>query len=168
MPEFDPLSPKDRDVLRLFTYNGHGRTLLGFTRPDNAGGRFATVWEVAFNLPLFPRGRFYLFEGHSSLQASDGPIGHQSLMRTQYRFVGRTGLKPTELLGTYVWGWLMCPAVAGLSLWLIIELFAVVDGLGGPKILSMVVFFVWLALLFVVPIGALLGMAFLRVRYQRL
>jgi hypothetical protein len=169
MPELDPLSPEDRDVLRLFTYNGHGRTLLGYTRPDSAGGRFATVWEVAYGLPLRPYGRFYLFEGRSLLQASESPIGHQSLISTQYGFRGKTGLKPAEILGTYVWGWLLCPAAAALSLWLVTLLYPVIEELRNwPDILMMPMFLIWLAMLLVVPVGVLMGMSYLRSRYQRL
>ena len=123
------------------------------------------MWEVAFQgLPLYPLGRYYLFEGHSSLQEG----GYQSLVRTNYRFVGRTRLKPAEVLGPYVWGWLLCPAAAGLTIWLLIELYGVLDGLDVPEFLTIGLFLVWLALLLVAPIGVLLGMTMLRGRYQRL
>lgn len=168
-PELNPISPKDRQLLRLFTYNGVGRTLLGFTRPNRTGGRYATVWEAAFGMPLFPLGRFYLFGDSTEFQSSIGPFHHSTNIRTPYRFVGKTRLKLTEVARTYVWGWLMCPAAAALPIWLLIELFQVMQEQNiEPELLAMALFFVWLALIFVVPIGALIGMFRLRLRYQRI
>jgi hypothetical protein len=163
-PDLKPISSKDRQLLQLFTYNGVGRTLLGFTRPDRAGGRYATVWEVAFGMPLFPLGRFYLFGGSTSLHTSN-----VFSIKTNYRFVGKTRIKLTEVLRTYVWGWLMCPAATALPIWLLIELFQVIDWQNTePVLLALALGLVWLALLIALPLGASMGMMYLRVRYQRI
>jgi hypothetical protein len=164
-PELNPISPKDRQLLQLYTYNGIGRTLLGFTRPDHAGGRYATVWEVQARMPLYPLGRFYLFEGHTKnlYQVPD-----VSTTKTNYRFVGKTRLKLTEVVRTYVWAWLMCPAAAALPIWLLIELFHVIDWQNiEPMLLLMALFVIWIALIIALPVGALWGMAVLRSWYQQ-
>jgi hypothetical protein len=163
-PEVNPLSAKDKQLLkRLITINGTGRTLLGFTRVDRMGGRYATVWEVGGTIPLYPLRRFYLFEGESS-DTSGG--GYQSLSRSTFRFVGGTRLDVTEIVGTYLWAWLICPAVGLLpSYWLLTMVGGPLSAI-EPKVLSVIAILFCIALAVLWPVAAALAMRYLRMRYQ--
>lgn len=108
--------------------NGFGRELMGFTRPDESGGRFATCWVVAFGLPIVPVARCYISEERThthlgsthipdgSPPAGDGHAragGHVTRVRggRRYRIEGESRRRVPEILRTYAFCWILVPAV---------------------------------------------------------
>jgi hypothetical protein len=93
-------------VPSLGTENGIGTTLLHNSRPDAGGRFFATRWLMIV-LPIAPLGRYYLRQGRS--YDSGGLFTVRST--TEYEFHGRSRLRVSEVVRTYVFWWLVLPVV---------------------------------------------------------
>jgi hypothetical protein len=117
-----PLRPGESPILR--SYNGFGFGLKGRTRPDEFGGCFATYWFMTAYLPVFPLDRYYVTEGSTThLQT-----GAYSSSTTEYVIHGRSRIRVSEILSTYVYQWLLLPGVIfGPAVWL----FTRIDDLNG-------------------------------------
>jgi hypothetical protein len=88
--------------------NGFGRELMGFTRPNESGGRFATCWLVAFGLPIVPLSRCYVKQE----PAPTSPVrGFRLRGDTTYQIEGVSRRRASEILRTYAFCWLLVPAV---------------------------------------------------------
>ncbi|MFD8597851.1 hypothetical protein ACFV1L_22880 [Kitasatospora sp. NPDC059646] len=100
-----------RTTPRLGTFNGFGRTMLGRTRVDADGACFATRWFTAAMLPIVPLGRYYLKVGETVDVAGRGGA---STSTTQYLFLGEARLRPSEILRTYLFFWVLVPLLTAL------------------------------------------------------
>jgi hypothetical protein len=100
------------EVRALSSFNGIGFTLRGFTRTDPSGRCFATRWLVVLLLPVVPLQRYYVTQGATTPTAPG--------WSTHYRFHGRSRLRAGEILRTYVFCWLVAPAIVlvPIILWL--------------------------------------------------
>ena len=139
----------------LFVFNGAGRKLFAFTRRDKSGGRFATVWWVEAGMPIYPIGRFYIIDGgDKSVNSTSGPHGYAMTTTTSssYRFIGKAKKNLKEVVGTYVWAWLVCPAAIALPVWFLIELFREFSQRDIDSVaLSVVLFVLWIVTLIALP-----------------
>jgi hypothetical protein len=94
-----------------------GIGLKGFTGRDETDRRFATSWVIAWGLPLIPLRRYYLLEGPTY---SDFYLGFHSTTSKEYYFYGESHLRAVEIIRTYIYCWLVVPAVVfvpTLALW---------------------------------------------------
>lgn len=139
--------------------NGFGRELMGFTRADESGHRFATCWVVAFGLPIVPVSRCYLSE-----QRAVGPPvrGFRLRSATRYRIEGESRRRVSEILRTYAFCWLLVPAVVIVPvLVLLSQADRIVDvrdgGATGPK-LALVAAFVLLVTGSILALSAALAL----------
>jgi hypothetical protein len=91
-----------KDLPLLGTFMGIGETLYRNTFPDATGRYFATSWFTLF-LPLVPLGRYYVSRGETQTEYTP-MVG--SKVSTEYRFYGRSRLRPVEIVRTllYCWG----------------------------------------------------------------
>ena len=92
---------------RLYSFNGIGFGLLGATRKDATGRCFVTRWFTLLYLPVIPLGRYYVSQGHTDHDY----FGAGSTTTTDYRFLGQSSLRFSEILRTYLFFWLYAPAV---------------------------------------------------------
>lgn len=90
-----------------YVFMGTGVRLGTWSRLDREGKRFAVRWISLFGMPLLPIGRFYLKPGSSFTFHS----GNGTKTTTLYTFYGRAGLQLGEILRSYVYFWVACPAV---------------------------------------------------------
>jgi hypothetical protein len=79
--------------LHMSLTNGFGSSLGSYSRPDERGCYFATHWIRFFFFPVIPIRRYYM-TGHPS---------HGKLL-------GQAPLDAGEVLKTYAFAWLFCPA----------------------------------------------------------
>lgn len=112
MPEMvRPLSAaRGRRGPRLGNVNGIGLTLMPTTRTDRDGRFFAIRWVWFLFWPVIPLGRYYVSEG-LSFRWGNSEFGGE---RTSYALHGVTRLKAVEVIGTYVWFWLVAPVAVFL------------------------------------------------------
>jgi hypothetical protein len=155
-----PLAPAER--VRLGSYNGCGLGFKGFTRTDSRGGCFATRWIMVLGLPLIPLDRYYVTEqGSSTFNA-----GNYSRTTTRYLIHGRSRLSAEEIVRTYLFQWLLGPAivVVPVILWLshADEIVGeTTDSVSGARLALLIGgFLIWL-------IGSIIGLAFLTTTYRR-
>ncbi|TDD93329.1 hypothetical protein [Actinomadura rubrisoli] len=115
----DDVWPVQGEVGSLSTFNGIGYELKGFTRTDPSGRCFATRWWVVL-LPLLPLERYYVTEKEMTADA----VG----WTTHYLIHGQSYLRIGEIVRTYLFCWLIGPAMAlGPSLGLAALMIEVVD-----------------------------------------
>jgi hypothetical protein len=155
-----PLAPGTR--VRLGTFNGIGCGFKGFTRTDPQGSCFATHWFMVVYLPLIPLGRYYLTQGGTT----DENYGFYSHSVTRYTIHGRSRLRATEILCTYVYQWVLAPAfvIVPIVLWLnhADQISGETsDDVSGWRIALLIgVFLIWL-------LGSIFALAFLMLKYRR-
>jgi hypothetical protein len=103
----DPVRPpKPGKDLLLGTGQGIGFTLLCNTGPDEHGRFFATRWFMLL-LPLIPLDRH-----HVRLLDEATNAGFTSVSTTtSYRILGRSHLRLTEILRTYLMFWVILPVM---------------------------------------------------------
>ena len=105
----DPVWPiETKDLPLLGTVMGVGETLYRNTFLDNAGRYFATAWITVF-LPLVPRGRYYVSQGETETTYTQ--FAQQD--STQYRFYGRSRLRPIEIVRTFLYCWGLAAGLFG-------------------------------------------------------
>lgn len=97
----------------MSTFNGIGTELKGFTRPDASGMHFGTRYFVVFGLPVIPLGRYYLRQTSMSAQAMN--------TTTRYAIAGRSRLRFSEVLKTYLFCWIYGPAVVLIPILLLLS-----------------------------------------------
>jgi hypothetical protein len=155
-----PLAPAKR--VRLGSYDGFGFGFKGFTRTDSRGGCFATRWIMLLGLPLIPLDRYYVTEqGTSTFNA-----GNYSRTTTGYLIHGRSRLSAEEIVRTYLFQWVLGPAIVlvPIILWLshADEIVGeTTDSVSGGRFALLIgVFLIWL-------IGSISGLAFLTTTYRR-
>ena len=99
----DPVYPlRPGEPPELYTYGGMGWRLLHNTRPDADGRLFATRWLIVL-LPIVPLGRYHVRRGRISSTGREFTI--------EYRFFGRSPLRPVEVIRTYVYFWVVVPVL---------------------------------------------------------
>ncbi|WP_434444479.1 hypothetical protein [Lentzea sp. E54] len=110
-----PLEPGEDPLLG--TGQGIGFTLLHNTRPDEHGRFFATRWFMLL-FPVVPLGRY-----HVRLAGETTGGGFTSVsVTTAYQLLGRSRLRPVEILRTYLMFWVVMPVmfvgpiIAGIAL----------------------------------------------------
>ena len=114
------LTAKDHARLdQLRSCNGIGFDLRGHTAKDPDGLQFATRWFTILGFPLIPLGR-YLIEERETFIAD---LGVSFSTTDRFAVHGASSLRPLEVLGTYVWSWLVAPAVVVVPFIQAIELF---------------------------------------------
>ncbi|HEY8544775.1 MAG TPA: hypothetical protein VIL36_06995 [Acidimicrobiales bacterium] len=91
---------------RLKTFNGFGFTMRSHTSKDPLGRQFATRWFTVFGLPLIPLERYLIEE----VGADFSSYGIGSTFSERFLVHGVTSLHPLEVLGSYVWSWVIGPA----------------------------------------------------------
>lgn len=103
----DPVYPLPADKRpSLGTVNALGTMLLHNSRPDGSGGFFATQWLMII-LPVAPLGRYYVRQGKTT---DEGGL-FSTRTTTEYEILGRSRLRATEIIRTYLYFWLALPAV---------------------------------------------------------
>ncbi|MBA0050180.1 hypothetical protein E0L36_04485 [Streptomyces sp. AJS327] len=104
----DPLYPLagDEDLPDLGTYDAIGTMLLHNSRADESGGFFATCWFMVL-LPIVPLSRYYVRQ--TGYRDESGLL--TSRTTTTYEIVGRSRVRWTEVVRTYLLCWLVLPAV---------------------------------------------------------
>jgi hypothetical protein len=85
--------------MMVFSLNGTGLRFCGVSRDSQPRICFATVWVCALFLPLFPIRRMRL------------SILSQRGFRLKINILQKTPLVPHEILLTYLYGWLLIPAL---------------------------------------------------------
>lgn len=89
------------------TWNGIGTTYISATRRDAEGKNHVIEWFVLFGMPIIPLGRYHVKKtGYRSSSTSTS-----SRTVTSYQLLGGTGLKFWEVIGTYLFFWILSPAV---------------------------------------------------------
>lgn len=103
----DPLYPlaHDEDLPELGTYNAIGTMLLHNSRADESGGFFATCWFMVI-LPVVPLSRYYVRQAGYSDESGLFSVR----TTTNYEIVGRSRVRWTEAVRTYLAWWIVMPA----------------------------------------------------------
>ncbi|GAA2557543.1 hypothetical protein GCM10010423_69020 [Streptomyces levis] len=99
-----PLAP-DEDLPELGTYNAIGTMLLHNSRADESRGFFATCWFMVI-LPVVPLGRYYV---RVTGYGNESGLFFTSTS-TSYQIVGRSRIRWTEVVRTYLAAWIVLPA----------------------------------------------------------
>ncbi|RSM91467.1 hypothetical protein DMH04_00190 [Kibdelosporangium aridum] len=147
IPGVEPLSPRDKRLLkRLAVYNGYGRKLFGFTRPDRHGVRYATVWKIDYHMPLRPLGRYCLVEETTWSSSNDRGGIFETNSTSRFQFLGATALNRAEIVRTYLWAWLFCPAVVAIPCFLCVSQLIALGNVPGNNfyvVLLTIALFLW-------------------------
>jgi hypothetical protein len=126
---------------RLHNVNGHGTELKSFTRADSSGRYFATGWATVAGMPLIPLRRYYLSQGGTTFE---GSVVRRTV-KTHYQIAGESRLRASEVLRTYVFCWLLAPAVIlGPVIAFFTQVDAIADALSGVFILVIAAPFAWI------------------------
>lgn len=88
------------------TYNAFGTMLLHNSRADADGRFFATEWLMVI-LPVAPLRRYWVRQG--AVHESSGFLSTSTT--TEYEIFGRSALRAVEIVRTYLYFWLVLPAV---------------------------------------------------------
>jgi len=99
-----PLAPGEPRT--LVSVNGFGTLLLHNSRPDADGRFFATRWFMII-LPVVPLGRYHV----RRLGVRQHGGFFSSAETTRYEVFGRSRLRAIEIIRTYLYFWLVLPAV---------------------------------------------------------
>ncbi len=92
----------------MSTWNGIGTKYLGFGYKQPDGSHNATEWFVLNLMPIIPLRRYQLEVGKT--RYASGAVG--STLTTEYLVLGRTRLRPLEVLATYLTWWIVVPGIA--------------------------------------------------------
>ena len=107
-----PLTENDHaQTNQMGRWNGFGTTFLGFSRTDREGCNFATLWLTLLYLPFIPLGRYYVRIGRTEKSYNRNARGTTSKSTTSYTVMGTTGIDGGEILKSYLYRWLICPAI---------------------------------------------------------
>ncbi|MEY9934509.1 hypothetical protein ABH926_009177 [Catenulispora sp. GP43] len=105
-----PLGPHDR-VGGMRSTNGTGVTLKNRSAPDAEGRFFATRWASVLSMPLVPLNRLYLAQQGPARTNSVGYGRNRTGTTVGYQILGMVAMRPEDILGTYLFHWLLCPAI---------------------------------------------------------
>lgn len=108
-----PISARNPGPGSLYSLNGIGFGLKGFTRTDASGYFFATRWFMIIGLPIVPLGRYYVRQARMTPKDIAGNV-------TRYDVAGTARLHPGEILRTYAFCWLT-PLIGILPLIALLE-----------------------------------------------
>ncbi|PZT71161.1 hypothetical protein DN402_02740 [Streptomyces sp. SW4] len=86
------------------SFNAVGTMLLHNSRADESGGFFATCWFMVL-LPVVPLGRYYVRQ--TGYREDGGLLFHRAT--TGYEIVGRSRIRWTEVVRTYLACWIVMP-----------------------------------------------------------
>ncbi|MBS2534934.1 hypothetical protein KGQ20_19370 [Catenulispora sp. NF23] len=106
-----PLGPADR-VGSMRSTNGTGVTLKNRSAADADGRFFATRWASVLSMPLVPLNRLYLTRQGPRQTSAVGHGQNRSTRTTvDYQVLGMVAMRPGDILGTYLFHWVLCPAI---------------------------------------------------------
>lgn len=86
-------------MLPMFRINGIGLSFDGVSKPDHEGNCTATQWFTFIFVPIFPITRYKL-----------KPI-KKVPFRFEFQTISKQKLVLTEILQTYLFGWILFPAL---------------------------------------------------------
>ncbi len=89
----------------MSTWNGIGTTYISTTRRDTEGKNHVIEWFVLFSMPIIPLRRYHVKK--IGYQSTHGGGSTRSV--TSYQLLERTGLKFGEVIGTYLFFWVLSP-----------------------------------------------------------
>ncbi|WUI03936.1 hypothetical protein OHR68_19775 [Spirillospora sp. NBC_00431] len=116
----DDVWPVQDEVGSLSTFNGTGYELKGFTRTDPSGRCFATRWwVVGLNLPVLPLERYYVTQKEDYYVREGKGQAKADVWTTNYVIHGQSHLRIDEIVRTYLYSWLIAPAI-GLGPFLVV------------------------------------------------
>ncbi|WP_194895836.1 hypothetical protein [Catenulispora pinisilvae] len=105
-----PPGPADR-VGSMRSTNGTGVTLKNRSAADADGRFFATRWASVLSMPLVPLNRLYLAQQGPGQTSAVGYGRNRTRTTVDYQILGIAAMRPGDVLGTYLFHWVLCPAI---------------------------------------------------------